>query len=98
MEAAGRARDRRGRRGHNNINLLLGGDLAHRKRDAGTRDDGDHVDAFGVVGAASDGRSEMGFVLVIGADQLDVLTKHGSPKSSIAIFAASTDHLPAKSA
>ena len=76
---AGRARDRRRRRADDDVDLLLlGGDSLHRKRDRGRREVGDHVDAFGVVPAARDVAGEIGLVLVIGGDQLDLLAEHAA--------------------
>ena len=77
----GRARDLRGRRTHHDIDLLLlGGDLLHGKRHRRSCEVGDHVDAFGIVPAASDGGGEIGLVLVIGGDQLDLLAQQAAPE------------------
>jgi hypothetical protein len=78
---AGRAGQRRCRRGHDDIDLpLLGGDLLHRKRYRRQREVGDHVDALDVVPTARDGGAEIGLVLVISVDQLDLLAKHAAAK------------------
>ena len=58
--------------------LLLGGDSLHCKRDRRRGEVGDHVDALGIIPATSDARSEIGLVLVIGADQLDLLAEHAA--------------------
>ena len=76
---AGRARDRRGRGADDDVDLLLlGGDSLHRKRDRRRGEVGDHVHAFGVVPAPRDVACEIGLVLVIGADQLDLLAEHAA--------------------
>ena len=76
---AGRAGQRRRRRGHDDIDLFpLGGDSLHRKRDRGQGEVGDHVDAFDVIPAARDGGGEIKLVLVVGVDQLDLLAEHAA--------------------
>ena len=75
----GRAGERRCRRARHDVDLLLlGGDLLHRKRDRGTRDVGDHVDAFGVVPSAGDVAGEIGLVLVICGHHFDLLAEHAA--------------------
>jgi hypothetical protein len=78
---AGRAGERRCRRGHNDIDFLpLGSNLLHGKRDCGRGQVGDHVDALDVVPTARDGGAEIGLHLVISVDQLDLLAKHAAAK------------------
>jgi hypothetical protein len=67
------------RRGHNDIDLFpLGGDCLHRKRNRGQGEVADHINAFDVIPAARDGRSEIHLVLMIGVDQLDLLAEHAA--------------------
>lgn len=74
--------------------LLFLGKLLHRERYRRGRELGDHVDALGVEPAARDGGGEIRLVLVVGGNQLDFLAEHLAAKTSIAIFAASTEYLP----
>jgi hypothetical protein len=76
---AGRAGQRRRRRGHDDVDLFpLGGDSLHRKRNRGQGEVADHVDAFDVIPAARDGRSEIHLVLVVGVDPLDLPAEHAA--------------------
>jgi hypothetical protein len=52
----------------------------HRKRDRRQGKVGDHVDALDVIPTARDGGSEIKLVLVVGVDQLDLLTEHAAAK------------------
>lgn len=75
--------------------LLFLGKLLHRERYRRVRELGDHVDALGVVPAARDGGGEIRLVLVVGGETNSIFWPSTSPpKSSIAIFAASTEYLP----
>jgi hypothetical protein len=81
IRRVGRARERRCRRAHHDIDLLpVSGDLLHRKRDRGRGEVGDHVNAFCVVPAARDGGGEIDLVLVIGGHEVDLLAKHAAAR------------------
>ena len=82
MEAiglAGVAGQARGRGPHHDVDLLhLPRQIVDRERDRGRRQLGDHVDAFDLVPAPRDGGGEVGLVLVVGGDHLDLLAEHAA--------------------
>ena len=49
---------------------------------------------LGVIPAPGDGGAEVRLVLVVGGDDLDLVAEHLPPKSSTAMWAASSDYLP----
>ena len=56
--------------------FLLARDLLHRERDARGRHVGDHVDPVLVEPLAGDRGADVGLVLMVGADDLDLLAVH----------------------
>ena len=78
--------------------VLLPGDVADGQGRRGGRHVDDHVDAVLVVPLPGDVRCDVGLVLVVGRDDLDVDALGGGSKSSTAIWAATTEPSPARSA
>jgi hypothetical protein len=78
--------------------LLLAGDVVDRQRRRGGRHVDDHVDVVLVDTTAARCSSDVGLVLVVGRDDLDVDALGSAPKSSTAMRAAITEPSPLRSA
>ena len=80
MEAVGRAgvaSDPRGRGTHHNVDLLLFlRQLLHGERHRRGGELGDHVDTLGIIPAPGNRGGEIGLVLVVRSDDLDLLAEH----------------------
>jgi hypothetical protein len=77
VRRAGVAGNARGRRPHDDVDLLLFlREFLDRERHRGRRQFGNHVDVLDLVPAPRDGGGEIRLVLVVGGDDVDRLAEH----------------------